>query len=269
MTSRVRSRWPLGLGAAALVSAIPAAAQQPYPSAPPTYPPSAPPEGTPLTTGGLTPPPAAESRPGEAETLQRLELAEREDSGRGLEFVWLEAETGYEYLALQSFHDNELLDGEAIAGAGSALTLGAGAGVRLVFLTVGGRFRLASSEDWDLWTLNAEVGLHVPIGALEPSFTFSAGYASLGAFSAEGAGGLPNDIDVSGFDARLGAAVDWYVNPLLSLGLRSSFEVLALYRSAPQAPAPATDAELARVYGQDGSGVGLGVTALGVVGLHF
>src|SRR5262245_59189719 len=80
-----------------------ARAQAPAPAYPPVAapPPAGAPAEPPLTTGGLTPPPTMESTSGENETLYTLERAEREDSGRGLEFVWLEAEAGYEYLSLQ------------------------------------------------------------------------------------------------------------------------------------------------------------------------
>lgn len=255
------------------IAVAPAArAQAPAPAYPPvTEPPAGAPVEPPLTTGGLTPPPTTETRPGETETLDSLERAEREDSGRGLEFVWVEAEAGYEYLALQSFQANSLVDAAVVADNGSAFAFGAGAGVRLVFITLGARFRVAQFTDWDLWTLNGEIGLHVPLGVLEPSFTFGAGYASLGAFDLNNAAGFSADgVDVSGFNARAGAALDWYVNPLLSVGAHSSFDLLVLYRDA--APANAlTEAnpELQEVYARDGDGIGIGVTVTGVVGLHF
>jgi hypothetical protein len=240
---------------------------------PPAYPapPPAAPGEPPLTTGGLTPPPTTEVRPGESETLYTLERAEREDSGRGLEFVWLDAEAGYEYLALQSFQANSLVDAAVVADNGSAFAFGAGVGVRLVFITLGARFRLAQLSDWDLWTLNGEVALHVPLGAIEPSFSFGAGYASLGAFELGNAAGLSAEgVDVSGFNGRVGAALDWYVNPLLSIGARSSFDLLVLYRDAtPPGDLSEATPELREIYARDGDGIGIGVTVTGAVGLHF
>jgi len=244
----------------------------PYPNSPSSYPAPATP---PLQTGGLTPPPSSPTtqNPAESATYQKLDRAEREDAGRGLEFVWLGVESGYEYLSLDSLHANALLDGSVIAPAGSALLLGAGAGVRLIFLTLGARFRLARQSAWDLWTLNAEIGLHLPLGVLEPSFTLSAGYASLGGLAANGApaGFEPNRIDISGFDSRLGAALDWYLNPLLSLGVQSSVELLVLSRSGAAQPALADGVSggPGELYGRDGSGVGLGVSVAAVAGLHF
>jgi hypothetical protein len=205
--------------------------------------------------------------PNPSETVARLERAEREDSGRGLEFVWIDVEGGYEYLSLQAFHSGSLLDGAVLEDSGSGLSLGAGAGVRLVFVTLGARFRIAQLSDWNLWTLGGELGLHLPFGALEPSFRVGVGYAALANPSAEGLPGLDSgDVDVSGIDARLGANLDYYVNPLLSFGVRGSFEVLALWRAGA---AGAADRGLPASYAEDGDGIGYGAT-LGVdAGLHF
>jgi hypothetical protein len=241
----------------------------PYPGSEPSYPPATPP----LQTGGLTPPSTSSSpSAGEAETYRELDRAEREDAGRGLEFVWFQAEAGYEYLSLDDLHGNALVDASVIDDGGSALLLGVGGGVRVIFLTLGARFRMARQSAWDLWTLNGELGLHLPMGALEPSFTLSAGYASLGAFQPEHAppGFDADRVDISGFDTRLGAALDWYLNPLLSLGLQSNVELLVLSRSkAPQTGLSTDVADLANLYARDGSGVGFGVSISAMAGLHF
>ncbi len=255
---------------AAQTPAPPAYPGRPYPGSPypsqPGYPAQPSP---PLESGGLTPPTSSNApRPGEAETYQQLERAEREDAGRGLEFVWLAAESGYEYLALDALHGSSLLDGRVITPSGSALVLGAGAGVRLIFLTLGARVRVARQSAWDLWTLNGEVGLHLPMGELEPSFTFSAGYATLASVSASSPpeGFNAEGVDVGGFNGRLGAALDWYLNPLLSLGAQGSVELLVLSRS----PLPADDAApVLSWYAREGSGVGLGASLTARVGLHF
>lgn len=266
-----RNRVPVAAGLAVILSSAVAGAQPTspplYPAPPPPYTPPAPP---PLTTGGLTPPPTTAQSPGETQTMYQLERAEREDAGRGLEFVWLNVEAGYEYISLQSFKASSLVDGELIEDSGSAFAFGVGAGVRLIFFTLGARFRLAQLSAWDLWTLNGEIGLHLPFGALEPSITLGAGYASLGALDVDNAGSGLNvdDIEASGLNARVGAALDWYVNPLLSIGAQGSFEVLVLSRDASAQPA-AMPPEAADVYERDGDGVGLAVTATGVVGLHF
>jgi hypothetical protein len=241
-----------------------------YPSAPSPYTPS-PAVPPPLESGGLRPPTSSmpPSTRAESATLEQLERAEREDAGRGLEFFWVDVEAGYEYASLQAFRSDALLGAGGVDDTGSGLALGVGAGVRVVFLTLGGRARLVRASAWDLWTLDAEVGLHLPLGALEPSFTFAVGYAWLGSPSAEGAPAFDaGAVDVSGLDARLGANLDYYVNPLLSFGARASFEALALWRSGAPQPA-AVPAATAETYARDGESIGFGVTLGATAGLHF
>jgi hypothetical protein len=248
---------------ALISSTLPALAQS---TPPPGYGAPPPANEPPLQAGGLTPPPTTPA--GQQETLHELQRAEREDSGRGLEFVWLNAEAGYEFITLQGLKSGDLLDSEIVADDGSAFTFGVGAGVRLIFLTLGARFRLARLSDWNLWTLNAEVGLHIPFGTLEPYVVLGGGYARLGGVEDPDArlGFDPSEIGASGFDIRLGGGLDWYLNPLLSLGAQGNVELLALSRSgASQAAATPS----AGVYAEDGDGIGLGVTLTGVVGVHF
>lgn len=217
----------------------------------------------PLQAGGLTPPPTTSAQ--QQQTIRELQRAEQEDSGRGLEFVWLNAEAGYEYLSLQGLKSDGLLDGAIVPDDGSAFTFGIGAGVRLIFLTVGARFRLAQLGAYDLWTLNGEVGLHIPLGALEPYVVLGAGYASLGGVDGDDRLGFDaSEIDASGFDVRLGGGLDWYVNPLLSLGVQGTVELLALSRSGVD-----VSSTVDSLYSSDGDGLGLGVTLTGVVGVHF
>lgn len=258
---------PLAAAAAAAICSIgrpPGAFAQSaptYPSVPSPYTPSAPP---PLEAGGLRPPAPVAAPPGESETLQRLERAEREDAGRGLEFLWVDVEGGYGYMDLQALRSHSLLDGTAVSDAGGGLMLGAGAGVRFIFLTLGARFRLTQLESFDLWTLGGEVGLHLPHGAFEPSFTFGVAYA--GVASPSVAGLNPDDLDMSGVSARLGASLEYYVNPLLSFGVRGSLEALSLWRSGAEQPAGSPIVEF---YAQDGSGTGIGGALSGTAGLHF
>jgi hypothetical protein len=247
------------------------------PAAPGVPSPYTAPAPTPLETGGLRPPSSPATPPstaGESETVRQLERAEREDAGRGLEFFWIDVEGGYEYVALQAIRSNGLLDGDRVADSGSCLTLGFGAGVRLIFLTLGGRFRLARQSTWDLYTLDGEVGLHLPMGALEPSFTLAAGYAALDVASVDGVPVFDAErIDVSGLNVRLGANLDFYVNPLLSFGARGTVELLALWRNGSaqplETPEPAGLAAVNATYARDGDGIGLGLAASATMGLHF
>ena len=141
-----------------------------------------------LESGGLRPPEAVDDAPpapSEADAASpetELEKADKEDSGRGLEWVWLNAEIGAQHLGLQTFKGDRLVDSGLVKTTQTGLVYGAGAGVRILVFTVGARFRLASFSEWQLWTLGLEGGFHIPIGRPSPT-SGRAGYASLGSFS--------------------------------------------------------------------------------------
>src|SRR6187431_1471848 len=89
-----------------------------------------------MNSGGLAPPPAvepAEQPASPTATEQELTRADREDAGRGLEFVWLNAEAGFQHVGLETFHGDNLVDGNLVKSTQSGLLMGAGAGVRLIF----------------------------------------------------------------------------------------------------------------------------------------
>lgn len=233
-----------------------------------------------MSAGGLAPPPAVEAAPVEAAptaTEQELARADREDSGRGLEFVWLNAEAGLEHLGLQTFHAKQLVDSDVVKSTQTGPLFGAGAGVRLIFLTAGARFRFASFSAFQLWTLNAEFGFRVPLGALEPYFTFGGGYASLGSFDGGSAltdaGVAKGGLSARGFNLRGGAGFDYYLGKTLSIGANLSGDLLFLSRgkvTTAATPAAGSQAEqLARVYSQDGTSIGGALALAALIGLHF
>ncbi|HYJ08523.1 MAG TPA: hypothetical protein VEX18_05930 [Polyangiaceae bacterium] len=226
-----------------------------------------------LEAGGLRPPDAVDPNQqtppnGPEQTPERqLEEADKQDSGRGLEWIWLNAEVGVEHLGLQTFKANELVDAELVKTTQTGLTYGAGIGVRLLVFTVGARFRLGSFDQWQLWTLNAEGGLRIPIGSLEPYFTLGAGYASLGSFSTTAP--ASSKADVKGFNARLGFGLDYYLSNTFSVGGNLTGDLLVLSRSAVAGASTSMMGNEATVYAEDGSGIGAGATFTAVVGLHF
>jgi hypothetical protein len=226
-----------------------------------------------LEAGGLRPPdavdPNQQTPPNESEqTPERdLEEADREDSGRGLEWIWLNAEVGVEHLGLHTFKANDVVDAELVKTTQTGLTYGAGIGVRLLVFTVGARFRLGSFEHWQLWTLNAEGGLRIPIGSLEPYFTVGAGYASLGSFSTTAP--ASSKADVKGFNARVGFGLDYYLSNTFSVGGNLTGDLLVLSRGAVAGASTSMMGNEATVYAKDGSGIGAGATFTAVVGLHF
>lgn len=221
-----------------------------------------------LEAGGLTPPSATEEDPQSVHTERELERAEREDSGRGLEFIWLNAEFGFEHLGLETFSADNL---GLVQTSQTGLVYGAGLGLRLVFITAGVRFRVGSFDAWQLWTLDAEVGLRIPIGQLEPYLLIGGGYASLGSFGSDNIGGGLNsdNVDVTGYNIRFGGGLDYYVTPVFSVGASLTGDLLGLSRPGVDLTDVQDAASEEEALAADGSGLGFGVTGSLVLGLHF
>lgn len=245
-------------------------------------PPGAQPSNDGFEAGGLAPPSAMDGDPNEqqgyqTETQRQLDEAEEEDSGRGLEWIYFNAEGGYEYLGLETFSSDGLTYANTISTTSSGPMIGVGAGLRLIFLTLGARARIGMFEQWNLGTINAEAGVHIPIGAVEPYFTFGGGYAFLGAMDANNWGG---DADIRGWDVRAGFGLDYYVTPSFSIGGNLTGEALFLSRPGVDLMAAATgsgstqdtvelDDASKRIAEADGSSVGAAFTGSAVLGLHF
>lgn len=213
-----------------------------------------PPAGT-----GLLPPPPPPT-PESAQTMRQLEQAEREDSGRGLQFVWLEPEVGFQWMSLTALKDDAFDDSLDTAGIGAVL--GAGAGLRLLYLTAGARFRYLLLSPFQLWSLGFEAALRVPRGRWEPYVTLGVGYASVVRF-VDDSDPIASNVSASGVTTRLGGGIDHYVTPVFSIGARADFEFLFTWRKAM------AGADAGSVYAARGSAIGLGASASLVLGLHF
>ena len=228
-----------------------------------------------LQAGGLQPPEAVQSEQpppaaqGEQQVETELEKADSEDTGRGLEFVWLNGEVGYQIVDLQALSDSDLVDGTSIENNQSGLVFGGGLGVRLFTITLGARFRYGNFEAWDMWSINAEGAFHIPLGKLDFYFRVGAGYVALGGFQPKGEGAeLLSDVGIAGFDLRGGVGLDYYLSNTFSVGVNLGGEVLFLQRKLALA-APADGTGSLAAYADDGSGVGAAFTPMAVIGLHF
>jgi hypothetical protein len=226
---------------------------------------------SPGTSGGLAPPPAIESTEPTpdpipaTETVAKLEEAEREDAGRGLEFFWLNGEVGAEHLGLRTFSDGDLVDPAVLETTQTGLLFGGGLGFRLVFITGGARFRMAQFSDFKLWNVNLEGGLRIPMGSLEPYATLGGGYVSSASLKALGDGGP--DIALRGFDVRGGFGLDYYLTELFSAGVNLTGDLLFLSREKIDTSALPPDS--ADIYAKDGSSIGGGVSLTAVIGVHL
>jgi hypothetical protein len=233
-----------------------------------------------LQAGGLTAPAPVTEDPAAVQTEQSLDDADKKDSGRGLEFFYLNAELGFETLGLDTLHANKIVDAGTVHTSNTGFLWGAGLGLRLLFFTAGARFRMASFSDYDVWTLDAELGLHIPIGRVEPYLQLAAGYASLSGLSDSSVN--TNSVDVHGYNVRAGGGLDVYVTPVFSVGVNVTGDLLGLTRpgvslsqveKATSTGTPTTtqqaNQDKAQLYAASGSSIGLGINGTFVVGLHF
>ena len=213
-----------------------------------------------LRAGGLEAPEAMpEVEDSRSEIEKNLEKADEKDSGRGLEFVWLNGEIGFQLLSLTSLSNNNLVP-DRDSTFSSSLELGAGAGIRVLYFTMGARFRYAPGADYNLWSLLGEAGLHIPLGSFEPHVVLGLGYSGVTAFET-GSG----DLDpFGGVALRLGGGLEYYLSDSFSVGARMTGEMLFLKRPA------ARDSFCDSCgYLKEGSGVGTGLQTSLLVGLHF
>lgn len=269
-------------------------AQQPAPYGAPPYgqpwgtnpnsnptapPPQTDPYGRPMQAGGLAPPPPMQdpnAQPGAGGVDQDLDEAEEEDSGRGLSWVYIEPEVGYSHVGLATFEVNEAdLTAGLVESSADGPLVGGGLGLRLVFVTIGARARVGFYSPWQFMTVGGELGFRIPIGAVEPHFSFGAGYAGLGSLSGT-LEGVSDSISIRGPYARAGGGLDIFATNVLSIGANVSWELLVLTRPGVSADAvtrlqtsgTAGEAQ-AQALAAEGSGYGSAFAATAVIGLHF
>jgi hypothetical protein len=201
-------------------------------------------------------------------TTQQLNAAEREDSGRGLEFFYASAGIGASYLGLSASPRSTALGLQKVSGPG--FTADVGLGVRFVTITVGPRARLTTLPGLTLWQVDLEAASHIPYGNFDGYFGLHGGYAFSGKISDDSviasAATSPvsaADMSVHGLDLGLQAGADYYVTSNFSLGFELGGSLYFLSRSAVSSRAPG------ELYGSSASSVGLGALLGAHAGLHF
>jgi hypothetical protein len=210
-----------------------------------------------------------------AETNRTLDQGEHEDSGRGLEWVWLNAELGASYINMEQFNSNNLaLEKSSSAGP----MFGLGAGIRLVVFTFGVRARLHQLSVFNLWEVNGEIGLHVPIKKLDPYVSLHGGYAFVGRLSSDSlsttSSSSAGDVSIHGFDVGLSGGLDYYFTKALSLGLDVTLDALFLNRPPTPLPPGLTPAQQQAIktqplYANSGDSAGFGLNGSLHFGVHF
>ena len=268
---------------AVLLGAARAGAQawQPPGAPPPGPPPPAAPGGL-LGAGQpqLSIPPPAPLTPAQIRTVQRLDQAKREDSGRGLEWVWIDVDGGFEQLGLQTLNGgNQSFVGGFVKTSSSGGAVGAGVGARVLFLTLLLRARVGVFDSGQLYRIGPEAGFHVPLGRVEPHVALGLGYAAMGGLHDTVGGAAEADLALRGFYTRLDAGLDYFATPAFSIGFDASADLLVLVRPSLTADqvqqiqaSPGVDAAhkaSAPLLTSTGTGVGGTLAVTAVAGLHF
>jgi hypothetical protein len=225
------------------------------------------------------PPPAV---PGEAPRRTVTQPKVKEWEGPTSQFFWIDGGVGVEAVHLRTFvADFDTVSVGFLPGSGLGPMANIGTGLRLSFLTLGVRGRVASFSDsatvgdWQLWSLDAELGFRAPLGRIEPHLTFAAGYSSFGGFGTA-ISGIQDGIDVHGLDARLGFGVDYWLTHNLSIGANVDGGLLFIARPGVSVRDLATAKQIgtiddakARVLEASGSTVGYALAFTAGAGLHF
>jgi hypothetical protein len=222
-------------------------------------------------------PVATPPSPAALETMRLLDQAKLDDSGRGLSWVWVDAQGGFEQLGMQALNGGNkgFVAGFAdTSGSGGVVSVGAGA--RLLFFTLLARGRVGVFGSGQLYRAGAEAGFHIPLGRVEPRLALGLGYAGMGGLH-DATGGV--GLSIRGFYTRAEAGLDYYPAPVFSVGLGVSGELLGLSRAALSSAAvtqikgnlaiPASLRANADLLAQGGTGWGGTLAVTAVTGLHF
>lgn len=246
----------------------------------------------PVAAQGLAPPPPlSPSAPGastalspeqqqQGETTRRLDEAEEKDSGRGFEVFWLDGQIGGSYIDLSQF-SSESFQIERTSAGGPSFSVGAGA--RFVLFVLGARVRHHALSGFNMWQVNGEVGMKIPVSSFDVLFGLHGGYSFVGRL---GDVGLATNTDtpastdavsIRGFNAGVDVAFDYYVSPLFSVGAGILGDFLFLKR--PPVGLPADFASLPPeqqsaiksdpLYDKSGTSAGLQLAGGLRLGLHF
>ncbi|HEX4517211.1 MAG TPA: hypothetical protein VH054_26885 [Polyangiaceae bacterium] len=236
----------------------------------------------PLSQSGQQPPPPP------ATTEQKLDDSKKEDSGRGIEFVYVNAQIGGVFDAIGTFNNSLAIQQTNAGGA----MFGAEAGVRFVWLTLGARFRYDTLPSaFNIWQLDAVLGFHVPLGRWDPYVSIHGGYSAIGTldpsnFKASDVApcstctsqDAANGFSSKGANVGFSVGVDYYLAKFFSVGVDAGFEFLFLHRDPLAIPAACSDDPTGSceaavksnpLYQNSGDAAGISVMASAHLALHL
>lgn len=222
------------------------------------------------SAGGLKAPESLPRQGEEASEIEKeLKRSDERDAQRGLEFAWLEATLGYQWVSLDGLVARDFVP-DVESTERSMFAWSVAGGVRLLYFTLGARFRNSNTPLYHFWTLAGEAALRVPLGAWEPYGGVGLGAAKVGKLQVrgerfdEGRGELTR---IHGLTTRLFGGMDYYFSDSFSVGANFTGDLLFLARPE-QSDKLCTDANDC-VYSERGRSTGLSVTTSVELGLHF
>jgi hypothetical protein len=223
----------------------------------------------------LEPPPPMATSP--SAPTYNTNSDQSQDSGLGLEWVYLNADAGGAYTNLQSLSESHLALQQTSSAGGA---FGLAAGLRLLFFTVGVRARDLQLANFNLWELDGEAAFHIRIWRIDPYFGVRGGYAFVGSLGSGAvsvtSGSTQPDVSVHGINVGPMFGIDVYLSSLVSIGVDANAEFLFLKRPPAPLPAGVTQADVAmlppaqqQIYNLSGSSVGFGAVLTAHLGIHF
>ncbi len=222
--------------------------------------------GTAGTAGTTTPRQTAQT---DASRAPRREEALGDDDEEALEeeeedrfrFAYLEASAGMSWINLAVINqDNFVPEFETMKGTGFAV--GGGAGFFLSFVTLGLQAEYANHDGFDVGVVALDLGIRIPTPHIEPYLRVGIGYAWL--FNLDRP--VWDDVgSIRGVCADIGLGFDFMITSLVAIGIGVDAAVFNVRRAGTSgAPMVASV-----VLEEDGDAVGIQVSALAQLNLHF
>lgn len=190
---------------------------------------------------------------------------EAESDGRDADLVWLEVIGGYSFVNMRAIsYKNLYPDVVALSGAGFAA--GAAAGIRLSFLSIGGRATLASYPGFEVGTAGAEITLRLPTPTVEPWVRAGVGYGWLGTANYNTPGA--SETSVYGYVVQGAVGIDFYLGKVVAIGAGFDVDILNMARQ-PLTVGPGFVSPTGVDLTKDGNAVGLQLRGHVALSLHF
>ena len=190
---------------------------------------------------------------------------EAESDGRDADLVWLEVVGGYSFVNMRAISYKNLYP-DVVALSGSGFAAGAAAGVRLSFLSIGGRATLASYPGFEVGTAGAEITLRLPTPTVEPWVRAGFGYGWLGTANYNTPG--ESETSVYGYVVQGAVGIDVYLGKVVAIGAGFDVDILNMARQPLTVGAgfvSPTGVDLTK----DGNAVGLQLRGHVAISLHF